>query len=68
MHLHRIELMGPEYVLMLAVWWAATVVLTVLIRQAVARWREWRVAKHQRVRSVSGVGTELGNSSDWHRP
>jgi hypothetical protein len=57
MHLHRIELMGPEYVLILGVWWSATVVLTVLvmmIRQAVARWRERRVAKHQRVRTVIG--------------
>jgi hypothetical protein len=59
MYMHRIDLMGPEYVLMLGAWWGAAVVLTVLamaIRQAVARWNARRIAKHHRAEIVSGVG------------
>ena len=58
MYTHRIELMGPEYVLMLGVWWGTAVVLMVLAmvtRQAVARWSARRVAKHPRARVASGV-------------
>jgi hypothetical protein len=47
MFMHSIKLMGPEYVLMLGVWWGAAVILTVLamvIRRAVERWNEHRHA------------------------
>ncbi len=38
--MHRIDLMGPEYVLMLGAWWGVFVILTVLAmvtRRALAR-------------------------------
>jgi hypothetical protein len=42
---HKIELMGPEYVLMLGVWWGAAVVVTMLamaIRRGLERFQERR--------------------------
>ena len=62
MYMHRIELMGPEYVLMLGVWWGAAVVLTVLamvIRQAVARWSA-AARRHSTsaAKSAAGWGTD----------
>lgn len=38
--MHRIELMGPEYVLILGAWWGVTVILMVLVmatRRVLAR-------------------------------
>jgi hypothetical protein len=40
MNMQRIDLMGPEYVVMLGVWWGVAVILTVLVmatRRAFAR-------------------------------
>jgi hypothetical protein len=47
MFMHRIDLIGLEYAVMLGVWWGVAVVLTVLymaIRRTVARWSRSRSA------------------------
>jgi hypothetical protein len=57
MYMHKIELMGPEYVLMLGVWWGAAVLLTVLamaIRRGVERFQERRHLDRIAHAAVSG--------------
>jgi len=43
MNVQSIEIMGPEYVLMLGVWWGVVVFLTVVFlaaRRAFTNWRQ----------------------------
>ena len=57
MNMQRIDLMGPEYVVMLGVWWGAAVILTVLflaIKRAVLTRRERRAVAHRTVSATSG--------------
>jgi len=42
MNVQRIELMGPEYVLMLGVWWGVAVFLTFVFLAAKRAFINWR--------------------------
>ena len=57
MFMHRIELMGPEYVLLLGAWWGAAMLLMVLsiaVKRAFAGRNKHRLAGRWARTSMSG--------------
>jgi hypothetical protein len=63
MNVQRIELMGPEYVLMLGVWWGVAVVLTVAYlaaKRTILNRRQRQVATHDALPAATWTRSRLG--------
>ena len=57
MNTQRIEIMGPQYVLMLGVWWGVAVLLTVAFlaaKQAIVNRRQRHGASRESLPAASG--------------